>query len=65
MIYADFEVDTRDGRPIRKQLIAKRTTAGFELYWQDMDAWYQYKIKEGGNELFRRVFPKNGGNRSL
>ena len=37
MIYADFHVgDDEDGRPRRKQLIARRTCGGAEIYWQDI-----------------------------
>lgn len=39
MIYVDFHLgDFEDGRPIRKQLIAKRTCSGYEIYWQDLSA---------------------------
>lgn len=38
MIYVDFHLgDKEDGKPIRKQLIAKRTCYGFEIYWQDLN----------------------------
>ena len=37
MIYADFEMGTeKNGRAIRKQLIAKRRFGGFDIYWQDL-----------------------------
>ena len=37
MVYVDFHLgDKPDGRPIRKQLIAKRTAYGFNVGWQDL-----------------------------
>lgn len=37
MVYVDFHYgDKPDGRPIRKQLIAKRTVSGFNIGWQDL-----------------------------
>ena len=37
MIYVDFHYgDDEKGRPIRKQLIARRTSSGLDLHWQDL-----------------------------
>lgn len=47
MIYADFHLgDTEDGRPIRKQLIAKRSVGSFDLYWQDLSVWRDAEQKD-------------------
>ena len=35
LVYVNFHCgDSTDGTPIRKQLIAKKTISGFEVYWQ-------------------------------
>lgn len=40
MVYVDFHLgDDKLGRPIRKQLIAKRRIGGFDIYWQDLRAF--------------------------
>ena len=45
MVYVDFHLgDESSGRPIRKQLIAKRSVDGFGIYWQDLKGW----MKEEG-----------------
>jgi hypothetical protein len=44
MIYVDFHLgDYPDGRPIRKQLIAKRRVGGFDIYWQDLSVYDKSK----------------------
>ena len=36
MAFVDFHLgDGADGRPIRKKLIAKRSTHRLEIYWQE------------------------------
>ena len=37
MVYVDFHIDEGEVRPIRKQLIAKRTVDGLNIYWQDLN----------------------------
>ena len=46
MLYADFHFgdDKITGRAIRKQLIAKRSMSGYDIYWQDLSAF----SKNGG-----------------
>ena len=40
MAYFDFHLGDDDkGRPIRKQLIAKKRCESFEIYWQDLNAF--------------------------
>ena len=42
MIYVDLHLgDMPDGRPIRKQLVARRTISGFSIYWQDLSKLYE------------------------
>lgn len=38
MLYADFYYGDNKitGNPIRKQLIAKRSVSGYDIYWQDL-----------------------------
>lgn len=37
MGYFDFHYgNDKKGRPIRKQLIAKKRCGGFDIYWQDL-----------------------------
>jgi len=37
MVYVDFECGTSGtGKTVRKQLIAKKTTVGLEIYWQEV-----------------------------
>lgn len=37
LIQGDFHLgDSEDGSPIRKNLIAKRSCNGLEIYWQDL-----------------------------
>jgi hypothetical protein len=42
MIYVDFDNGTYlDGRIKRKQLIAKKTCKGMELFWQDLSKYLE------------------------
>jgi len=40
MVYVDFHFgDYPDGRPIRKQLIAKQHVGSLRIYWQDLSVY--------------------------
>ncbi len=40
MIYVDFQLGEWGNKTIRKQLIAKRTVKGFNIYWQDLSGHF-------------------------
>ena len=42
MLMVDFQYgDDAKGRPIRRQLIAKKHADGFHIYWQDLSVFWK------------------------